>query len=181
MGESHGSGALKVLYGHTYDDWETIYEDNVVGFYKLVYRQVGNRPDAEDLVAEIFTSALPHIDLPASVGKVRAYLVATARTVIADHWRRHHRVPLCDIPIEAVDNPSIEAEVDDSRVARVARVHRLLQRMPDNFRRVLELRFLRGYSVRETADEMGISVSNAKVMQFRALQRAATMVEEADS
>lgn len=178
MDERHGSVALKVLRGHTYDDWETIYDDNVVGFYKLVYRQVGNRPDAEDLVSEIFTSALPHVELPASVGKVRAYLVAIARTVIADHWRRHYRVPLSDFPIEAVDNPSIEAAIDDSRVARV---HRLLQRLPVNFRRVLELRFLRGYSVRETADAMGISVSNARVMQFRALQRAATMAEEAES
>jgi RNA polymerase sigma-70 factor (ECF subfamily) len=37
---------------------------------------------------------------------------------------------------------------------------------------VLELRFLRGYSVRETAQELNLSETNVKVLQFRALNRA---------
>jgi DNA-directed RNA polymerase specialized sigma24 family protein len=40
------------------------------------------------------------------------------------------------------------------------------------YRRVLELRFLRGYSIRETALELGLSQANVRVMQFRALNRA---------
>jgi DNA-directed RNA polymerase specialized sigma24 family protein len=35
------------------------------------------------------------------------------------------------------------------------------------------LRFLDGRSIRDTADEMGITVSNAKVLQHRALKAAA--------
>lgn len=175
MDQHAGFAALKILPGDTYADWETVYDENVAGFYRLVYRQVGNRPDAEDLVAEIFASALPHLNLPATVGEVRAYLVATARTVVADHWRRHYRVPLSDFPVDQVTE-TIESGPDDSHADRV---HGLLDRLPANFRRVLELRFLRGYSVRETADEMGISISNAKVMQYRALQRAAAFEEGA--
>ena len=44
---------------------------------------------------------------------------------------------------------------------------------PANYRSVLEFRFLRGYSIRETAAAMGVSVANAKVLQLRALRRAA--------
>jgi RNA polymerase sigma-70 factor (ECF subfamily) len=37
------------------------------------------------------------------------------------------------------------------------------------------LRFLHGYSVRQAAAELGVSVSNAKVLQHRALRRAAQL------
>jgi RNA polymerase sigma-70 factor (ECF subfamily) len=50
---------------------------------------------------------------------------------------------------------------------------RILALLPDRFRQVLELRFLRGYSVAEAAREMGVSNSNAKVLQYRALRKAA--------
>jgi RNA polymerase sigma-70 factor (ECF subfamily) len=49
----------------------------------------------------------------------------------------------------------------------------ILDSLPDNYRSVLEFRFLRGYSIRETAAAMGVSVANAKVLQLRALRRAA--------
>jgi RNA polymerase sigma factor (sigma-70 family) len=175
MDHQSASAPLRVLDGHTYTDWQSVYDENVVGFYRLVYRKVGNRADAEDLVAEMFTAALPHIRLPATVGEVRAYLLATVKTVLADHWRRHYRVPLSELPVDEIAHVPTAPAVDDSQSARV---HRLLEDLPAHFRRVLELRFLRGYSVRETAAEMGISVSNAKVMQFRALQRAAAIDED---
>jgi RNA polymerase sigma-70 factor (ECF subfamily) len=44
--------------------------------------------------------------------------------------------------------------------------------LPESYRRVLELRFLRGYSIRETAHELGLTQANVRVLQFRALNRA---------
>jgi RNA polymerase sigma-70 factor (ECF subfamily) len=54
----------------------------------------------------------------------------------------------------------------------------LLGLLPDHFRRILELRFLRGYSVREAATEMGVTEANARVLQFRALRKAAEFEQE---
>ena len=55
------------------------------------------------------------------------------------------------------------------------RVRDVLAKLPDNYRRILELRFLQAFSVREAAGQMGVSVANAKVLQHRALQMAAQM------
>jgi RNA polymerase sigma-70 factor (ECF subfamily) len=55
----------------------------------------------------------------------------------------------------------------------IRRANAVLAGLPGNYRLVLELRFLRGYSLRETAEAMGVSLSNAKVLQHRALRRAA--------
>ena len=60
--------------------------------------------------------------------------------------------------------------------ARVA----LLRRLPDQYRRVLELRFLERRSVAETALAMGITSGNARVLQYRALRRAALLGEPVD-
>ena len=52
-------------------------------------------------------------------------------------------------------------------------MQQILDRLPDNYRRVLELRFLHGYSLKEVAAEMKSTVGAIKVMQLRALRAAA--------
>jgi hypothetical protein len=60
-----GKASLRVVEGQTYQDWEDVYRDNIVGIYHLVFRRVGNAPDAEDLSAEILLQALRRLRLPA--------------------------------------------------------------------------------------------------------------------
>ncbi len=152
-----------------YTEWQEVYRDNLAGVYRLIYARVGNRGDAEDLTAEVFLATLKPLRLPAKVHEVRAYLVATARTVLANFWRRHYAGPstvtLTDMALGMCEH----SEPD----AGVARARRILSRLPDRSRTILELRFLRGYSVREAADEMAVSIDNAKVLQYRALRQAA--------
>jgi RNA polymerase sigma-70 factor (ECF subfamily) len=135
-----------------------------------LYSKVGNRPDAEDLTTEVFLAALGPLRVSASRKEVRAYLAATSRTVLASYWRRRLGVELTDIDPEIVVK-----DVDDPGVASSApgRARALLASLPDRHRRVLELRFLEGRSIRETAREMEITVANAKVLQHRALRMAA--------
>ena len=52
--------------------------------------------------------------------------------------------------------------------------------LPDHYRRILELRFLEGYSIKESARALSVSVSDAKVLQYRALRMAARTAEECD-
>jgi RNA polymerase sigma-70 factor (ECF subfamily) len=55
-----------------------------------------------------------------------------------------------------------------------------MRRLPEHYRRVLQLRFLERLSVAETARAMGISNGNARVLQYRALRRAALIEETVD-
>jgi RNA polymerase sigma-70 factor (ECF subfamily) len=54
----------------------------------------------------------------------------------------------------------------------------VLDRLPVQYRRVLELRFLQGYSIEETAQELGITPGNVKVIQYRALAKAVQVGKE---
>jgi RNA polymerase sigma factor (sigma-70 family) len=158
----------------TYTNWHDVYRDNVAGIHRLIYGRVGNRADAEELTAEVFLATLKPLRLPAHVYEVRAYLVATTRTVLAGFWRRHYAVPET---LMTNDFVSSKGESLD-QPASAARATEILRRLPDRSRTILELRFLRGYSVREAAAEMAVSVANAKVLQYRALRHAAAIGDE---
>jgi RNA polymerase sigma factor (sigma-70 family) len=166
---------LRVLDGATYEDWDAVYADNVEAVYRLLYRQVGNRPDAEDLTTEVFLAALPRLRLPAPLHSVRGYLGATVRTVMADHWRRHYAAPPATAFEDGIATATPELRAEGDSGGRAARV---LARLPDRFRQILELRFLRGLSVGQAAAEMGVTAGNARVLQHRALRRAAELTEE---
>lgn len=158
----------------TYPDWEAVYRDNVGLVYRLMFAKVGNRPDAEDLTTELFLAVLRPLRLPASVGEVRAYLFATARTVLARYWARTLGQPvtaLDDDPAEVFTAPEPESRAPQ-------RAKRILAGLPERYRRILELRFLDACTVAEAAQALGISVANAKVLQHRALRRAAEVAAE---
>jgi len=165
---------LHPVTGAAYPDWDAVYRDNVTWVYRLMYGKVGNQPDAEDLTAEVFMTALRPLRVSATVPEVRKYLQMTARTVLASYWgdRIGRQVTSIeeDVP-EVIEPESVASDAPD-------KVRRLLQRLPDNYRRILELRFLQAFSVREAASQMGVSVANAKVLQHRALRMAAQTTGE---
>jgi RNA polymerase sigma factor (sigma-70 family) len=169
---------LHVVDDDAYGDWESVYRDNVERLYRLMYARVGNRADAEDLTAEVFTTALRPLRLSSSKGEVRAYLLLTAKTVLASHWRRRLGQPVTMID-PAVDMAYlVEAPGPGQPSDAPERAGRILGALPARYRRILELRFLEACSIKEAAQVMQVSVSNAKVLQHRALRMAAKVAAE---
>lgn len=161
---------LHVVSEESYASWDEIYLDNVVRIYRLLYSKVGNRQDAEDLTTDVFMAALGPLRISASRGEVRAYLAATARTVLASYWRRRLGLQVTSIDPDVAANYLAEPPAESDAPARA---QLLLDGLPDRHRRILELRFLEACSIKEAAHRMGITVANAKVLQHRALKMAA--------
>jgi RNA polymerase sigma factor (sigma-70 family) len=158
-----------------YADWREVYDDNVVRIHRLMYAKVGNRTDAEDLTAEVFLAALGPMRLTVSRAEVRAYLLRAAQTVLASYWRRR-----LGVDVTVIDPEAEAVAPEPGPVGRSTdRARLILAALPDRYRRVLELRFVEGCSVRDAAQAMGVTVANAKVLQHRALRLAATLPEGA--
>jgi len=175
-GEPVDPRRLRAVPDGGYPDWAAVYQDNATWVYRTVFARVGNRADAEDLTAEVFLAVLRPLRLTASVGEVRGYLRATARTVLAAHWRETLGREITSI--DDIEQPPESEEAISTAPQRVATV---LERLPDNYRRILELRFLQGRSIKESAAELGVSAANAKVLQHRALRLAAQVNEKDES
>lgn len=152
-----------------------IYRAHVRPLYTFIYGKVGNRQAAEDITADVFVTALTHLDPTREERSIVAWLYRVARNAAADYWRRGQGMQVTALE-EARVAPTPARPPDTARREQTAaRAHALLARLPANYRMVLACRLLEGLSVAETAERMGISEANVKVMQHRALKRAAQL------
>jgi RNA polymerase sigma factor (sigma-70 family) len=137
--------------------------------YAFIYARVGNRADAEDLTQQVALKAIPRLRQGAPASAIRGYLFATARSVLGGFWST--RLGLSESELH--DDLALVTPVTGYSEESTDRAQRILAALSDNYRRVLELRFLHGYSLKEVAAEMRSTVGAVKVMQLRALRAAA--------
>lgn len=169
-----GAGASAVTDGGGVQSFEALYTRNVAAIYHFIYSKVGNREEAEDLTSQVFMKAARGIDPQRQEQSVQAWLFQVARTTVADHWRDfyRHRADSLERLLEAGLEVSAETVAVPVRPPD-DRVQRILAQLPPRYRDVLTHRFLLNLSIRETAERMGLSEANVKVLQYRALHRAA--------
>lgn len=166
--------------------FEAIYDEHVVSIYRFIHARVGNRPDAEDLTAQVFMRAVEQLDTSRHPGQVSAWLYRVSQNLIADYWRALYRLPVIGTERvapgwEPAGPAAASRERDETaQDTAAARVRSVLRGLPERYARVLELRFLERLSVAETAARMGVSNGNAKVLQYRALRMAALVDESHD-
>jgi RNA polymerase sigma factor (sigma-70 family) len=142
--------------------------------YAFLYARVGNRADAEDLTQQVALKAIPRLRQGSAPEAIRGYLFATARSALAGFWAVRLGLPTEELRDDVWLSGS--TPLPESKAGE--RVERVLSLLPTNYRRVLELRFLRGYSLREVAAEMGSTIGAIKVMQLRALRAASQVARD---
>jgi RNA polymerase sigma-70 factor, ECF subfamily len=158
-------------------EFQTFYQENIGPVYRYIYNNVLNREIAEDLTSEIFLKAVRNIDQQRSQRSRQQWLYLIARTTIADYWRTHYRLPTnsLDELLDAGWEVAVEEAPTATSDSTKDEVQRILQALPEQHREVLKCRFLLNLSIKATALRMGISVANVKVLQYRALKRAAAL------
>ena len=159
-------------------EFQSFYQENLGPIYHYIYSNVRNQQEAEDLTSQVFLKALRSLDLKRSMQSAQAWLFRVARTTIADYWRAHYRgTPgsLEDLLEAGWEGPAAKEDPSLRSSGAEDRVQGILQELPERYREVLIYRFLMNLPIRETASRMGLTESNVKVVQFRALKYAANL------
>ncbi len=157
-------------------DFQTLYEENLSLIYRYVFSKVGNREEAEDLTSQIFMKAVRGVQTERGAFSVQKWLFQVARTTIADYWRARYRIATSSLDALLEAGWEGPTEYEPTLSATPAEVvQNLLQALPEHYREVLTCRFLLNLSIRETAGKLGLTEANVKVLQFRALKRAADL------
>jgi len=163
--------------GAAVQEFQMLYQENLGLIYRYVYSKVGNREEAEDLTSQIFIKAVRGVDQERGMQSIQKWLFQVARTTIADYWRAYYRISTNSL--EELLEAGWEGPADEEPAAAsnqpAERVKRILQALPQHYREVLTCRFLLNLSIKETALNMGLTEANVKVLQFRALKRAADL------
>lgn len=142
-----------------------LYADDI---YRFLLVHVRDDALAQDLTSDTFLKAWKQIDT-FDWRHSRGWLYAIARNTLTDHWRKHKSLPL-DETIEIVDDKPSHEEIMDTKL-EAKRAAKALAKLPHDMKSVVTLRFMHGYSARQTAEALDISESNVRVLQFRALKK----------
>jgi RNA polymerase sigma-70 factor (ECF subfamily) len=164
---SHAEGRERLLVEAAQKDpakFGELYELNFERVYAFVARRVRDRAAAEDLCSEVFHKALAHLPtfdwrgIPFS-----AWLIRIASNLVSDHWKNSAREIVGDL--RETESATTPHECEDS-----ARLFRMVDTLPADQRRVVQMRFAEGKSIREIAQLMGRSEGAIKQLQFRGLE-----------
>lgn len=162
------------------------FEELVNRFQKRVYglavRMLGELHDAEDVTQQTFLSVVEHLgefrgdsDVAAWVLRIAANhalkLLRKRRGLPTVSWDEsdHGEANYADIPHPRFIAPWSEdpADLSERREVRDL-IERSLAELDDKHRTVFVLRDLEGFSVKETAEMLGLSEANVKVRLLRA-------------
>jgi RNA polymerase sigma-70 factor (ECF subfamily) len=156
------------------------FHENASLIYGFIFAKVGNRETAEDLTSQVFLKATRWLALDRSADSIRSWLYSTARSTIVDYWKEQGRARV--VPLDESHLPMFCGTDDREEVRRSRqRAIRLLDALPEREREVLRLRFLRGYTAIEVGKALGLTPGNVRVLQLRALRRAASFGLDGDT
>jgi RNA polymerase sigma-70 factor (ECF subfamily) len=158
-------------FGQIYD----LYVDTV---FRFVYFRVNDRGLAEDFTSETFLRALRRISTITYQGRdIGAWLVTIARNIIFDHTKSaRHRLEVTTGDIFESEElaPSPETSVLAALTSDVLIAG--IKQLNTEQRECVELRFVQGLSVSQTAAAMGKNEGAIKALQHRAVRKLGDLV-----
>jgi RNA polymerase sigma-70 factor, ECF subfamily len=153
------------------DEFEAIYESNAPLIYRFMFWRTKDQALSEDLTSSVFEKAWRSRG-SFKGGSAKAWLYRIAHNTLVDHWRKRRDLPVEDeavLDLAASGTVSPEDAFDSSM--RAEKLRRALAALPEDMRKVVELRFMEGRSCRQVGERLGLSESNVRVIQYRALRK----------
>ncbi len=151
--------------------FDVLYEQNFERVYIFIASRVHDRSTAEDLTSEAFHKALAN--LPTYERRSTpfvAWLYRIASNAIADHFKRANREQQAgDDTFDPPDPVNISSREMKS-IEHHAHLFRLVEKLPENQRRVICERFIEERSIKEIARRLSKTEGAIKQLQFRAVQ-----------
>jgi RNA polymerase sigma-70 factor (ECF subfamily) len=160
------------------DAWRAVFDRYFTSIFRLVYMRTRQSSTAEEIAAQTFAEAAAGIRRYRYRGvPFRAWLYRIARNLTADYLKasqKRQHVPL-DESWLGDDTPALDAETRADFLLA-------LDKLTDDQRTVVLLRFVEGCSLAEAAAILGRSTGAVKQLQHRALavlQRGMALDEKA--
>jgi len=156
-----------------------LYDKYAEQIYRYIARRTGNNHDtAHDILSQTFLDALSHIKEFTWQGfPFSSWLYKIAHNNVIKYYKKSEKTRYS--PIEEARNVSdinqnIEEKIESSITQK--QVQEMMQKLEEEEREIIRLKFFEGVSNIEIADIMGLSVTNVGVKVFRVLKKAKTML-----
>lgn len=150
--------------------FQALYEDYYGKIMGYLYKRVQNREEAEELTQDIFYRFYQRYQKgKVDLEKTEPYLYRSAQNALYDLWRKKGRNPkiMTMEPFEDIHHSFAQEEEKLDQIL----VDELLENLSDEEQTILDLRIIKGYSVKDTASVVNRPEGTIKSIQFRALEK----------
>ena len=153
--------------------FEQLYLEYKGLMFHVAYEILHNEQDAEDAVHQAFVKIaenIKKIDDPICP-KTHSYVVTIVENKAIDQYRKQQKHQTVEL-IDDIQGTNAHYEGDND-------LTKCIVKLPARYREMILLRYHHGYSVREIAGMMGISLPAAIKLDQRAKQKLKKLCEEA--
>jgi len=166
--KQRGAGQGEISVALSIAEFNGMVADHGPAMYRLAYRLVGDRHEAEDVVQEAFRSAWKSRNLFRPDGSSRAWLASILRRRVADHWRRPRP------PSLVADDQRLEIELpanDPCRDELTDEMQQALERLPVELKETLILVVVAELTHQEASEMLGVPLGTVLSRVSRARNR----------
>ena len=165
------------MHDSEFDELYIQFSDKI---YKYIYWQTKDPYLAEDFTGEVFTRLWKNWKR-FKPDFSQAFLYRTAKNILIDYWRKNKNKK--EVSLETSVEQGIEPAYDENLIEEIAKnndikeLHEAIDKLPDNLKEVVVLRFIDDLPAREVGEIMGIAEGNVRVLQYRALKKLKEVIK----
>ncbi len=147
--------------------------------YRLAFRLMNNREEAEDIVQEVYIKLWGMRDELAKYNSVEALSIRIARNLCLDQLRRR-KVSNDVLKAERMkeEGHSITPAENLEKMEEVELIHALISALPEPQRSLVHLRHLDGKEYKEISEMVNMNVNAIRVSISRARKQMREMLEK---
>lgn len=155
---------------------EKLYNTFFNQIYYYIYSRINSLHDTQEITSDVFLSMVEGIKKYKGQSSFKNYIFGIAKNKIRDYIKNKYKssdyVLQSYFEDQAFDQ-LIEEKPDRTHRNKLREALEFIAKMLNpRYAQVLDLRFNKMNSVEETAQELGISSNNVKVIQHRAIRQA---------
>lgn len=161
-----------------------LYDKYAAMLRAVCLRYVKNDADADDLLQEGFIKILQNVDNYVETGSFKAWMKRIMVNQAINFLKKKRQIEFTDLSgnedyndAEDYNPDKTENKLIDGNIGP-ERIIELMKRLPEGYRMVLNLYVIDGFSHKEIADQLGISINTSKSQLSRARKSLLDMANE---
>lgn len=159
-----------------------LYDQYVASIYRFIYFKVSTREDAEDLTGETFLRAWHYLSEHKDIASFTGLIYRIARNLVIDHYR--YRKPSVSLDEKQEQGEEVNAHDFGQAVKKIdtsvdaQRLISAMQQLKDEYREVLQLRYIDELSHGEIAKILEKNLVAVRVLLHRASKTLKQLLEK---
>ena len=141
-----------------------------VDVFSFVMKKVQDENVADEITVSVFSKVLAKLDLYDPNFQFKTWILTIAQNTVIDYWRKKNRENddstdnFDDFKNQFARSPEelLISEEDHKQILNI------IESLDFNYQEIIRLRFFEEKSIKEIADELGLTIANTKVRIMRA-------------